>query len=103
MFLQHGLALADAVKPHAQFTQLRVAAHLRNRHSGRAQAQQERDPVEVCGTVKPVAVAVARNGLDQPDALVIAQGVRAQAAGSGRLPDRQGVCHGENGRSWSAL
>jgi hypothetical protein len=50
-----------------------------------------------------MTVAAAGNGLDESDAFVIPQGMHAQAASFGCLLDRQGICHGRNGRSWSAL
>ena len=103
VLLQHGFSFLHAGELRAAFAQLRVPPHLHDRHAGRAQAEQESDPVQIVGSVKPMAVAATGDGLDEPDPLVIAQRMHAEAASLGRLLDRQCVSHGRNGRSWSAL
>ena len=68
--------------------QLEVAAHLRQRHSGGAQAGERPEPGDIDSGVAPVtARALAANGIEQPGALVVAQGVLAEAAQLGSLAD----------------
>ena len=88
MLLQHGFSFLHAGELRAAFAQLRVPLHLCNRHAGCTQSEQESDPVQIVGSVKPVSVAAPGDGLDKPDALVIAQRVHAEAASLGCLLDR---------------
>jgi hypothetical protein len=79
------LALAD---------QLGVLDHPADRHVGGAQLRQQRQPLHVVAAVAAVAVLAAPDRVDQADALVVAQRVRAQAGALGRLRDGHLGGHG---------
>ena len=87
------LAFGNAGRIVEAFAQGGVALHLGNRHPGRAQAQDEGDPGEVARGIAALAAGAARYRLDQADLLVVAQGVRSQAAEFGHLLDGEGGMH----------
>jgi hypothetical protein len=67
------------------------AQHLADRHARVAQAAQHGEPLQVDLAEDATARGRTGNGWKQSDALVIAQGVEAEAAGSGGLS--RGVRH----------
>src|SRR5438132_15404 len=60
-----------------------------DRHPGAAHPLQEEDAVEVGLGVAAPPASVTGDGVEQPGALVVAQGVGGEAAVAGRLGDRE--------------
>lgn len=89
MQLQQALARRHTLQTVALAPQRGVLLHLRDRHAGVAQAQQEGEPRHVFSAEDAVAVVPPLHAVEQPDALVVAQRVRRQAGG---------FCHLGNGQ-----
>jgi hypothetical protein len=84
--------------------QLRKRLHAGDRHTGRLEAHDELQPVEIGRRVQTVSGGVAADRAQQPCLFVIAQRVRGDAAQRGDLTDRE--CFGHDGtqvRGSSAL
>lgn len=73
--------------------ELGVAAHLRDRHAGVAQAAQHAQPLQVLIAEAPVPAGCAADVVKQADPLVVAQGVEAEARLLGRLAGRDAAVH----------
>jgi hypothetical protein len=79
--------------------QLREALHVADRHTGRAQALQKRQPRQVVGAVTTLPAVDASYWIEQADPLVVAQRVRADATALGGLFDgvrRLHISHAKN-------
>src|SRR4051812_29620837 len=80
----HSLGDRALTGPH----QLGVAAHPRDRHSGLPQADQHSQPGQIV-LIEPASPAViARDAAEQPDPLVVPQGVQAETRAPHRLAGR---------------
>ena len=71
----------------ADLREFGIPQHLADRHAGRAQSHQQRQPPEVLLRVLPTAGGVAGDALQQAHTLVPAQRVGGQAGQCGDLPD----------------
>ena len=74
--------------------QLCKRLHLADRHMRRSQTQQEFDPSHIRCRIAPLAPSRTTDRGDQPDALVIAQGVGRQARALGDFINAQMRFHG---------
>lgn len=83
--------------------QLGKAHHLRAGHSGIAQANQQFDPRDIALGIAAMAARCARNWSEQPDTLVVAQGINAQASLPRNLLDGECCFHISKYETWSAL
>ncbi len=93
MRFQQALARRHTLQTIALPPQRSVLLHLRDRHAGIAQAQQELKPPHVFGAEDTMAVIASLHAVEQADALVIAQRMRRQAAGFCNLGDGQECGH----------
>jgi hypothetical protein len=81
----------------AAAAQLSEALHVANRHARRAQALQERQPREILLVIASLVAAPTRNRIQQPDPLVVAQRVSAEAGPHRRFVDRE-IAHEDERR-----
>jgi hypothetical protein len=73
--------------------ELGVAAHLRDRHAGVAQAAQHAQPLQILLAEAAMAAWRAADVVEQSNPLVVAQGVEAEAGLLGGLAGRDGAVH----------
>lgn len=92
--------------------QPREALHVRDRHAGLAQPDQELQPGHVGRLVAPLVAGGPADPLDQAGLLVVAQGVVREAGELGDLGDGEGptllrerlsAVHEQDRETWSAL
>lgn len=101
VLFQHPAAIGHRRVPGA--TQFCERLHLADGHMRGAQTQQEFDPDHVGRRITPLPPGRARYRGNQPDALVIAQGVGRQARALGDFVNAQMGFHDVDSGSWSAL
>lgn len=92
MLFQHLATILHRRVPSA--AQLCKRLHLADRHMRRSQTQQKFDPSHIRCRIAPLASSRTTDRGDQPDALVIAQGVGRQARALGDFINAQMRFHG---------